>query len=51
MAILIAKKSEWLRKIEGAIWVKNNIVITTGFASTPNSIKSWWEGGWEKCKD
>jgi len=51
VANLIAKKSSCTRRQIGAVIVKDNMIISTGYNGTPRGIKNCNEGGCERCNN
>ncbi len=51
VAKLIAKKSSCTRRQIGAVIVKDNMIISTGYNGTPRGIKNCNEGGCERCNN
>lgn len=49
LAEVIKKRSNCLRKPYGALIVKDNRIITTGYNGTPHEIKDCFDGGCERC--
>ncbi|MBI4439043.1 dCMP deaminase family protein [Candidatus Woesearchaeota archaeon] len=46
---LIAKKSSCVRRQVGAVVVKDNMIISTGYNGTARGVKNCNEGGCERC--
>lgn len=49
LAQIIKKRSNCLRKPYGALIVRNNRIITTGYNGTPHGIKNCFDGGCVRC--
>ncbi len=49
VAKLVAKKSSCIRRQTGAVIVKDNMIISTGYNGTPRGVKNCKEGGCERC--
>ncbi len=49
LAEVIKKRSNCLRKPYGALIVKNNRIINTGYNGTPHGVKNCDEGGCVRC--
>lgn len=49
LAEVIKKRSNCLRTPYGALIVKDNRIITTGYNGTPHGIKDCFDGGCERC--
>lgn len=51
MAHVAKKRSTCLTRLAGAVLVKDNRVISTGYNGTPSKTKHCNEGGCERCKN
>lgn len=49
LAEVIKKRSNCLRTPYGALIVKDNRIITTGYNGTPHGIKDCFDGGCDRC--
>lgn len=46
---LVAKKSSCIRRQCGAVIVRDNLILSTGYNGTPRGIKNCNEGGCPRC--
>ncbi|MBI2133796.1 dCMP deaminase family protein [Candidatus Woesearchaeota archaeon] len=51
VAKLIAKKSSCSRRQIGAVIVKDNMIVSTGYNGTPRGIRNCNDGGCERCSN
>ena len=49
VAKLISRKSSCARRQTGAVIVKDNMIVSTGYNGTPRNVKNCNEGGCARC--
>lgn len=51
VAKLVSKKGSCTRRQIGAVIVKDNMLVSTGYNGTPRGVKNCNEGGCERCNN
>ncbi|KAJ8900752.1 hypothetical protein NDN08_000053 [Rhodosorus marinus] len=49
LAVLASKRTNCMKRAVGAVIVKNNRVVSTGYNGTPSGLKNCSEGGCKRC--
>ena len=51
LAQLVSKKGSCIKRQVGAVIIKDNMIISTGYNGTPRGVRNCNEGGCERCSN